>query len=374
MIWLALLIPLIAIGTLAKFYHEHISVPEYFLLFIVPIICIVIGKYSSTYSQTHDTEYWNSYGNRAMYEERWDEEVPCTHERYRTETYTDSDGKTQTREVFDGYEHSYDVDNHPECWNLYDNIGNRFSISKKYFEQLCITWGMRKFKDMHRDYHSIDGDAYETKYDNVFEHTVPICETHRYENRIQCSKSVFNFRDVSLDDKEFYGLFEYPEENVFGFKTILGGDSSTALLKLQKYNALVGFRRQLHMMILVFKDKPLEASLFQESYWRGGNKNEFILCIGTKNGNIAWTKVISWTEQEALKIKVAREVKEMGKLELVKVVDYIGETVPKSFIRKEFEDFSYISVRPTNRAILITFFITLLVTIVISIIAINNNY
>lgn len=374
MIWLALLIPVIAVAVLAKFYPKQMHIWEYVIVFLVPIICIVGGKYASTYSQTHDTEYWNSYGVQAVYEERWDEEVPCRHPRYVTETYTDSDGRTQSRTVQDGYEHMYDVDDHPPKWYLKDNIGSRIRIDKNYFERICKMWNMRQFKDMRRSYHSIDGDAYISNYDKVFDHTIPICKPHRYENRVQCSKSVFNFREVNPEDKAKYGLFDYPPKSIFGFKTILGANNPTALLRLQKYNALNGSRKQLHMMVLVFKDQPLEAGLFQEAYWKGGNKNEFIVCIGTKGDDIKWTKVISWTEQEKLKIEMARKIKEIKKLDLVQVVDMMGSEVTKGFVRKEFEDFSYIAVRPTTRAIIITYLITFLVTGIISVIVAKNNW
>jgi hypothetical protein len=127
------------------------------------------------------------------------------------------------------------------------------------------------------------------------------------------------------------------------------------------------------MMILVFKDQPLEAGFFQEAYWKGGNKNEFIVCIGTKGDDITWTKVISWTNEEELKIRTAREIKEMKKLDLMKIVEYIGFNVPERFIRKEFKDFNYLAVRPTNRATMITFFITLLVTVIISVVVVKNE-
>jgi hypothetical protein len=228
MIWLALLIPLFAVAILAIFYNKHMVVAEYAIVFLVPIFCIVIGKISSTYSQTHDTEYWNSYGIKAVYEEEWDEEVPCRHPIYETET--DEDGYTTT--TFVGYEHLYDVDNHPPKWYLQDNIGEHIGIDKNFFESVCKIWNMRQFQDMRRDYHSIDGDAYITIYDKEFEHVIPLCKIHSYENRVQSSKSVFNFDEVSKEIKSQYTLYDYPPQNIFGFSPILGGDNSGAVLKL----------------------------------------------------------------------------------------------------------------------------------------------
>jgi hypothetical protein len=48
--------------------------------------------------------------------------------------------------------------------------------------------------------------------------------------------------------------------------------------------------------------------------------------------------------------------------------------VKKSFVRKQFKDFSYISVEPTSTAVAITFVLTFLVTIGLSIFAVKNGW
>jgi len=369
MIWLALFIPLIAIIFVSVRFTKRISILEYILLFAIPLACIAIGKYASTYSQTHDIEYWNSFGVRAMYEEEWKERWT------ETETYTTTDGEGNTQT------HTRIVTRnktHPEQWSLFDDIEGSYSISKSYFEQICTLWSNRTFKDMQREEntsHTItkDGNAYVAIYDDLFDHTIPVCKQHTYENRIQCSKSVFNFEEVSDETKAQYKLFDYPPEDVFGFNPILGHSNQRASSILSHHNAHNGRRRQIHMMLLVFQDQSLEAGLFQESYWKGGNKNEFILCVGLKGNEIKWTRIISWTEQEELKIRVARKIKEMEKFDAVQVVSYMGEEIPSGFLRKKFADFNYLSVEPTMTAIWITFAITFIVTLVIMIIAINNE-
>lgn len=376
MIWGALLIPLIALGVITWKYPKRVNLLEYILVFVVPVACICIGKWASVYTQTRDTEYWNSYAVSAMYEEEWKEQW----EEMHTETYTDSKGNTHTRTYWTTERKYY-----PEQWTIFDNIGEEHSIGKPYFEELCKLWGNRSFKEMNRkrtSRHSmetshkilIDGDAYVTKYDSNFEHTVPLCTMHTYENRIQASKSVFNFRKVSEATKGQYKLFDYPPENVHHFNPILGYKSKEATQLLRAYNAHNGARRQIHMMLLVFQKQPSEAALFQEAYWKGGNKNEFIVCVGLNSTNIAWTKTISWTDNQILKAKTAREIKEMRTFDPVKVVRYMGENIPKKFVRKQFADFSYISVQPTMTAVIVTYGVTLLATLAVALIAIFNRH
>jgi hypothetical protein len=147
-----------------------------------------------------------------------------------------------------------------------------------------------------------------------------------YENRVKCSKSVFNFAEVDSEDVKAYKLFKYPHNVEFNYNPILGFYDPKASLKLQKYNAQIGSWKQVHMLILVFKDQPVKAAIMQEGYWKGGNKNEFILCMGIRDTSISWAKVISWTEVDELKIRVEKEVQGMP-LNMTKIVDYMAGQV-----------------------------------------------
>lgn len=376
MIWAALLIPLIAIIFVAIKHPQKMNVFEYVLLFVIPTACICLCKVGSIYTQTRDTEYWNSYAVSALYEEEWKEQWRERH----TETTTDSKGNSHTRTYW-----TTESKRHPEKWTVLDNIGESHSITREHFEKLCKTWSNRNFKEMDRKHtsrhrnessHKIlkDGDAYVTDYDKNVDNLEFICSQHTYENKVQCSRSVFNFEDVSPETKTQYSLFDYPKENIFDFNPILGYSNKEASRLLNVFNALNGSSKQLHMMLLVFTDQPLETALFQESYWKGGNKNEFLVCVGINSTNITWTKVISWTEQETLKVRITREIKEMKTFDAVKIVKYMGENIPNGFVRKEFEEFSYLSVEPPMILVIITYLITLALTIVIVVISVNNRH
>jgi len=95
------------------------------------------------------------------------------------------------------------------------------------------------------------------------------------------------------------------------------------------------------------------------------NKNEFVLCIGTNGKKIVWTKVISWTTAEDLKVFVARKVKELDTLNMDSVITIMGTEVQKRFVKRSFKEFDYITVEPTQSAITTTFIITLIVTIAV---------
>jgi len=144
---------------------------------------------------------------------------------------------------------------------------------------------------------------------------------------------------------------------------------------LSYYNATLGRKKQIRMWILIFKGKPLEAGLEQESYWKGGNKNEFTLAIGVDDQqSVQWVHPISWTEVDMLKIEARHYVDTMKTLDLVKVVDWLAPMIEKDFIRKPFAEFSYLTVNPPPWGIITTFVVTVIFNFVLSLWLIYNRH
>jgi hypothetical protein len=198
---------------------------------------------------------------------------------------------------------------------------------------------------------------------------------------VRSSKSIFNFQDVSKEDFIKYGLYNYPTfkfmnntQDLINYNPILGWNNVEDSKKLQRYNGILGSWKKVHMVILVFRDKPYEASLMQEAYWKGANKNEFVLCIGVSKNKIKWTKVISWTDKQDLKVYVSRVVKEMDTLNMSAIIDTVAANVKEKFVKKDFRDFDYITIEPSDTAILITLILTIISTVGLAVFSILNQF
>lgn len=362
-IYLNFIIPIIAVLILLFVFHKDVTIFEGFLVFVVVAIVIVLFKYFSIANMTATAECLNTYVVRANYYEDWDEWITktCT----ECVSYDTSGNCTQER----SYDCSY-REYHPPYWELIDNVGKVYGVPESKYRYLVQLWGKAKFEDLHRDYYHDDGDLWYVSYDNVFDHTYPLVNRGTYENRVKCSRSIFNFKTITPDEKSTYGLYEYPQINRYDYNSIVGFKDYNATKRLNYYNAHLGKFKQVHMLIVVFKNQPYDAALYQESLWKGGNKNEFILCIGLNNSNqIKWTKVISWTEVQDLKIGLESKIKNMS-FNLTSIVDTMANDVKRQFVRKQFKDFSYITVEPTTTAVILSFIITMIVTIGMSILVI----
>lgn len=370
-VWTALLVPTITIFFLLYKFHHKMAIWEYCLVFAVPLLAIFISKLAIETMQTSDTEYWGGYVTNSEYYEDWDERVSCRHPKYRTRT--DSKGNSYTEQ--DGYQHSYDVDYHPPHWVINTTIG-KFSIPESRFNNLTQRFGNRKFVDLHRSYHSNDGDKYVTTWLNEPEKLVPVTDSRSYENRIQASNSVFKFKEVNPKD---LNLFEYPKINDDQHqRSILGTGGATHIQaenRLDYFNATLGAAKQVRMFILVFKNQPLQAAIDQESYWKGGNKNEFITCVGVNDSQeVQWAHIFSWSEVEDLKIEARDIIINQKKLDLVEYVNWLAPEVQSRFIRKKFKDFDYLTIEPSTTAILVVYFITIAICIGLGIFVVGNEH
>lgn len=222
--------------------------------------------------------------------------------------------------------------------------------------------------------------------------SVPITEIHTYENRLQAATSVFHWREICEADKIKCGLFDYPPTKNYTTPSILS--QADAFIPADQYlryingwlNSTQGGSKRVRIWVLVFLDKDEKTGELQEMYWRNGNKNEFIVMFGVnKEKDILWHRITSWTKKEALKIEVRDEINlnmsngkdgYSGKLyeqDMVKFTKFLGDKIHDGYVKPNFREYNYLSIEPSLTGILISYFITLLVSIGMAIFVIKNE-
>jgi hypothetical protein len=298
--------------------------------------------------------------------------------------------RTCTRTVHDGYdkdgheithEEEYDCsyrEYHPERWCYTDNYSREhYFYNKAEFDRAMAELGYPKsvFRDMHRHYYRIDGDAQDYFYDNSIPHLRPLVWEHSYKNKIQASHSIFKFEDISDSEADSLGLYRYPNVTDYDQDVVLGFKCGKEVHKRYKYiNSMYGARKQFRMYVLVFRNQPLEISEKQKSYWQGGNKNEFVICLGynTKTGRIDWCNPFSWCDKPDLEIATKRYFRENPKMNLANYPMWL-ESHLNLWKRKEFKDFEYIENELTKGQAIALFIIVFIVNIVMSLLFIGNE-
>ena len=340
LIWFLLLIPIVTTAVVWIGWAQKVTWWELAAQLGVSFVIVLIAKLCVGTFRTSDIEYWTEVVTKAEYHEAWTEQYTTV------ETYTDADGDLQTRMVTRTRRHS-------PYWRLILRDGRTISINSQKYKLVTRRFGNEKEKDLHHGGQISwgDGDMYYTNYPGKREVMLTATTRHRYKNKVQVSKSIFNFPEVTEEDIEYYSLFEYPDiDDCTGVPCILGTADKKieADKELRRCNAELGRPKQIRMWVLVFKNQPLDAAIMQESYWCGGNKNELVLCVGLDDAqNVKWAYCFSWTEVEALKTTVRNFVQEQTKLDLPATVKHMAAASQKKWVRKEFADFNYITVEPS---------------------------
>ena len=149
----------------------------------------------------------------------------------------------------------------------------------------------------------------------------------------------------------------------------------TLSYNLNYLNAYYGNSKQIKIWMLLFKDKPIKAGELQEAYWKRGNKNELVICIGLNSNDtkIDWVYPFSWTPNKDYLEDVKNDFRKIESFDDNQIIQVLQKDI-QNFERKHFKEFSYVKVDPPLWAIITTYIITLIITLVCMLWTIDNEY
>lgn len=361
-------IPVVVAILLLCFWLRKVVWWEIAALIAPSAIIILLMNTIMVHCLTDDIEYLGFYTTKVTYYEPWDEEVPCRHPIYCTRSYP-CGKSTCTQTYICGYYHAYDVDYHPEKFSKTENDGSEISISKDEYSILKNRFATKEyFIELNRDYHSIDGDAYSTNWGGEPERSDVITRESSYTNKIKASHSIFKFEDISQDDAHKIHLYDYPQVQSNRQSVALGCNlNSTTERKLQYLNGFYGSSKQFKMFILFYRNQSMDIAFKQKSYWEGGNKNEFVICIGVNDkNNLDWVKCFSWMDKPELEVRVEEYLSSQDSIDLDAFADWMPEQIEQHWHRKNFDDFDYLQVELTQTQLIWIMIVIMLYNIIAS--------
>lgn len=379
---LILIIPFIISLLLLLFFHKKVVWWEYLILIIPAILINVVASECMKYYNCNDTEYLGDYVKEVRYYESWNEWI----HRTCTRTHTDSKGNTHTTTYDCSYCRTY-----PEEYKMITALKNSYTISKNDYSRIVNLWTTpNRWVDMHRHYYTKDGDMYSSIWDNKYETIISIAVSNSYKNKVKGSKSVFKFEEISKNEAEELGLFEYTPiiKQEFPFpqdiwtntyqETVLGFKDKELMSKMNYINAKYGATRFIRTYMLIFKDKPHEIAFKQKSYWEGGNFNEHVICLGlnTKTNKFDWCETFSWEDKPDLAVRTKQWFITNDSITSLKVFPIWYESIIKNnttWVCKEKDDFEYLKTELTTTQFIWLLCISLVICISIGIWVIINN-
>lgn len=360
------IIPFITAMFLLIVFNKKMVWWEYAALILPSLLFVLLTRCIMVSVNSDDIEYLGGYVNRITYYEPWDEMVQVRHTR------TNSDGE---EEVYYTWEREY----HSERYTYVDNESKwEHHLSKKEYETIKRRMGNKSvFRDMHRNYHRIDGDAYDIFWDGKIETMYDITTPHGYRNKIKAAQShtIFKMGDISKEKAKELGLYEYPEINAMNQNPIIGRVRPDKEVQRIKYiNATYGKRYQFRTYILLYDNKDIEISELQKAYWQNGNKNEFVVCLGMQQDSVVWCNPFSWCDEPKLEVKTRGYFIQNPKLDIDEYGKWLQTQIPTQWKRKEFKDFDYIRVGLSKGQYIALIIIMIILNIGISIFLVGNEF
>lgn len=373
-LFLFFIIPIVIALLLLFFYKKEITLLEAIGI-IIPSFIIIGICYAVSYSNlTSSTEYYGDYATKITHYDDWDEWVHRTCTRH-IPCGVDSKGRTKYRtETYDCSYRRY----HPERWIISTKNDDELYIDKLTYDKIRKMWGVEKHvMDMHRHYYTKDGDAQYYLWNDNLSTLYDITTSHNYTNKIKASKSIFAFEDISKKEAQKLGLLDYPpvieyEQNpINGYRKITKADEQS----LRKINGFYGAKYQIRVFVNCFYNRDLSISKKQQSYWVGGNKNEFVInvCLDSLSNKLLWVDAFSWMDEPTLEVKTEQYLRDIDSLDIVKLSNFLYDEIPQLWKRKEFTDFDYLSIELTETQFYTTLSILLIYIIISSIIFVKND-
>lgn len=368
--FLIYIIPFLVSVFLLFFFRKKVVWWEYIVMIAVPIVVSLIVRVIMVSYNNTDTEYLGDYITKVRHYDDWDEWV------HRTCTRTVRSGKTTVTQTYDCSYRQY----HPERWSYFDQDGEEhWLFYEEEFDEIVRRFGTKMiFVDMHRRYYTKDGDAQEYRWNGSEETAWPVTHSHKYKNKLQNSRSIFNFEEIDEEYADSIGLYDYPPIEKYDQNPIL---SHTIKLPknqedaLRYTNGFYGKKHQFRVFVLLFENKDIEISEKQRSYWKGGNKNELVVCLGVKDNKVDWCNAFSWCDVPTIDVKTETYFAQNDTLDLKAYSDLLRESLDNGeWVRKNFEDFSYLKPELSLAQQIWILVISILLNVGFAIFVIKNNF
>ena len=127
--------------------------------------------------------------------------------------------------------------------------------------------------------------------------------------------------------------------------------------------------------LIIDKDEDIEISELQRSYWKGGNKNELVVCLGIDSTKVKWCNAFSWCDVPTIDVKTETYFTQNDTLDLKAYSDLLRESLDNGeWVRKKFEDFSYLKPELSLTQQIWILVISILLNIGFAIFVIKNNF
>lgn len=335
------LIPTI-VGSVLYIKDRNVVWWEWLLSSAIAFILAGIFQFCAIKGMTADTETWSGHITQVTHHPYWQSHYTTT------EDIKDSKGNVIGHRTVDHY------DDHPEFWDADSNIDHTENISENDFVHIGYKFGtsLTTEKPYKSDFYKGDKNVYVYYQGNNW--IEPIHITKSFENRLKASPTLFSFSKVPTN----ITVYEYPENGNWRSSNRLFGTAANTidLLSFDQFNARLGPRKKINVIIIGFGAKDTSIAEWQRSKWLGGKKNDLVICFGGGTAsNPEWCKVFGWSDSELCK-KNIESLFLSDKVD-TSILTKLEQEIISGYTIKNWHSFDYISISPPTWSYFVFFLV-----------------
>lgn len=258
---------------------------------------------------------------------------------------------------------------HPDEYKMFlHGVDNNITINEKEYKRILKLLNKKEeIEILNRNYYTINGNMLYSTYDYDIKNMVPIVYEKKYFKYTKTTSSLFSYDKPKTTN----GLIQYPENNLFDFKSVLSELALNDITKgdeslINKFNSKYSLTKDIFVYFIIFKNSDIDIVNKQKALWEGGQINEVVFCINLDdNCNIEWVDYFSWTDESEFEILVKNKLIESKgmTLDFDGVYSILNDNI-KYFKGKNNDDFNYISHKMTIKSFIALLYISLTITIV----------
>lgn len=286
-----------------------------------------------------DTEWRSGWVTEAQFDESWSE--------IRTRVIVVSNGKTTSTRVVT-YVHV-----HPPVWRALLSGGGSRAIDAHVFWQLALRWNNQTAAPVPRSGPIVKhGGRIITRFPGDDALLEPYTVAVDYENRTQATPGLFRFGEFEVAGQPVVDRPARCGLAVPAFIGPLGVDEQHALTALNaRTSEQPGAPR---VVVVLFQGGTVATGQAQESHWKGGKRNELVVTVGLgPDRAVLWCWAFSWTPAQTLVAELRNRITAQTRLDLMPVLAWLREELPRSWRERDFAEYSYLVVPPPTWAIVL---------------------
>jgi len=181
-----------------------------------------------------------------------------------------------------------------------------------------------------------------------------VAATHSYKNWIKGSVNSL-FKENADKDGLYTNLMSQYPTKITDYYAIDRVVTPNYMLRnknewnreLSKMLGQLGPARQMNMVVVITNNSPREFAHAQRRNWQGFKKNDAVLFVGLRNGQIDWAEVMSWSKNSIFNIELRHAVSDMAGVNIADIEPVIFFSIVRDismrdFVRRPMKEFEYL--------------------------------